>query len=136
MNYMNIYRAGFTFLEVVIAITVMGLLLTTLVQLQTSLISISGDARDRYTRAVNIWNAYVYAQRQPWYQQKQQSQEAFYTDDMMTYSYAQATIDEQSVLAPYTQMLVREDITGRDEDNNEHTLVMYRYQPKEQEASE
>lgn len=132
----NQLKPGFTLIEIAAAVVVIGLLLTAVLQLQSYVIAASSRARNRVVRSMHLWNAYMYAQRQPWYQQGEGQQDNFHSDDDMQYDYAQKTIDEQSALAPYTQNLITEHIVGTQEDGEQVKLVAYRYQPPQQEAAE
>lgn len=132
----NRLKSGFTLIEIAASVIVIGLLLTAAVQLQSYVIAASSYARNRVVRSVGLWNAYMYAQRQPWYQQNEEQQDNFHSDDDMRYNYTQKTIDEQSELASYAQSNVVEYITGIRDDESQVTLVSYRYQPSQQEATE
>ncbi len=130
------HKSGFTLIEIAATVFILGLLLTAILQLQSYVIAASSHARNRVVRSIRLWNAYVYAQRQPWYQQQEEQQDNFLTDDIMRYDYNHETVSEQSALAPYSQSGVMEYITGTQEDGAQTQLVLYRYQPSEQEAAE
>lgn len=130
------HKSGFTLIEVAAALVVVGLLLTAALQLQSFVIASSSRARNRVVRGIGLWNAFMYAQRQPWYQKREEQQDAFLAEDDVTYAYVQQTVSEQSVLAQYAQLGVMEYITGTWDDGTQVTLPIYRYQPREQEAAE
>ena len=124
---------GFTLIEVAIAVVIIGLALTVLLQTQTQLITTSGRAYERFTQATRIWNTCVYAQRQEWYQKEQEQAENFYSDDTIQYQYDKVPIAQQSDLAEYTQHGVLERITATEGDQDKASLVMYRYAPQQDE---
>lgn len=124
---------GFTLIEVAIAVVIIGLALTVLMQTQTQLITTSGRAYERYVQASRIWNAFVYAQRQEWYQKEEEQADNVYPDGMLQYQYDQIPIVQQSDLAEYTQNGLFERITATQADQQKASLVMYRYAPQQEE---
>jgi len=125
-------RNGFTMLEVGIAILIVGFMLTTFLQTQSYLIATTGSAMSRLQDAMGLSHAYVYAQRQTWYQAGQQ-QASLYSDDDMQYRYEQQQLAADTVLSKQQHVLTIDRIIGIKPDGSEEMLSCYRYMPPEKE---
>jgi len=105
---------GFTIVEVGVAILVIGLLLSTILQLHTQIIRTVNAAQQRISHPQVLWNAWLYAQRQPWYYEDTEQRSNMYEEDDLRVTYERQEMSQAQQLQDYAQVGRLEQFTLSD----------------------